>query len=227
MALYWPQRPWFTDLLSLSLAPLVALPGRPDLLHLPRSRLRYPGLHRLRLHAWRLRSFTRSAGFSSTAVKHASLARRPSSRANYQLKWTVYRSWCCSRGHSVSCPSLAKVADFLCWLRSDRDLSVSSICGCHSMLSAVFRFYLLSLSSDPVLRDLLRSFRLSSAERLVRPPAWDPSLVLRYLRSSEFEPFSGSIPCSDPEDAFPPGPCDGQACRRVAGSFECGHLCWF
>ena len=48
------QRPWFPDLLQLSLAPPVILPDRLDLLLLPRSWLRYPGLHRLRLHAWRL-----------------------------------------------------------------------------------------------------------------------------------------------------------------------------
>ena len=141
---------------------------------LPRSRLHYPGLHRLRLHAW-------AAGFSSAVAKQASLARRSSSLANYQLKWTVYRSWCRSHGHSVSRPSLAKVADFLCWLRPARGLSVSSICGYRSMLSAVFRFHLPSLSSDPVLRDLLRSFRLSLAERLLRPPAWDLSVVLRFI----------------------------------------------
>ena len=38
--------------------------------------------------------------------------------------------------------------------------------------------------------DLLRSFRLSSAERLLRPPAWDLSVVLRFLNSSAFEPPS-------------------------------------
>ena len=58
------------------------------------------------------------------------------------------------------------------------------------MLSAVFRFHLPSLSSDPVLRDLLRSFKLSSAERALRPPAWDLAKVLRYLNSSHFEPLS-------------------------------------
>ena len=47
----WPLRPWFPDLLQLSLAPPVVF---PDLLLLPRSRPRYQGLHRLRLHAWRL-----------------------------------------------------------------------------------------------------------------------------------------------------------------------------
>ena len=54
VAPYWPQRPWFPDLLQLSLAPPVVLPDRPDLLFQPRFCLRYLGLHRLRLHAWRL-----------------------------------------------------------------------------------------------------------------------------------------------------------------------------
>ena len=76
------------------------------------------------------------------------------------------------------------------WLRSARVLSVSSIRGYRSMLSAVFRFHLPSLSSDPVLRDLLRSFKLSLAERILRPPAWDLSRVLRFLNSSHFEPLS-------------------------------------
>ena len=41
-----------------------------------------------------------------------------------------------------------------------------------------------------MLRDLLRSFQLSSVERVLRPPAWDLSKVLRYLNSPEFEPLS-------------------------------------
>ena len=58
------------------------------------------------------------------------------------------------------------------------------------MLSAVVRFHLPSLSSDPVIRDLLRSFRLSSAERVLRPPAWDLSMVLTYFVSPALEPLS-------------------------------------
>ena len=143
-----------------------------------------------------LRRFTRAAGFSSAVASQASLARRPSSHTNYQLRWSVYRSWCRSHGHSVSRPTLSKVADFLCWLRSSRGISVSSIKGYRSMLSAVFRFHLPALSSHPVLRDLLRSFRISSAERQLRPPAWDLAMVLRYLNSSEFEPLSEASLCA-------------------------------
>ena len=56
VAPHWTQRPWFSDLLQLSLAPPVILPDRQDLLRLPRSRHLYPDLRQLRLHAWRLSS---------------------------------------------------------------------------------------------------------------------------------------------------------------------------
>ena len=54
IAPFWPQPPWFPNLLHLSLAPPVALPLRRDLLRLPQSHCLYQGLHKLRLHAWRL-----------------------------------------------------------------------------------------------------------------------------------------------------------------------------
>ena len=120
--------------------------------------------------------FTRAAGFSLAVAAQASLARRPSSRSNYQLKWLVYRSF-------------SKVADFLWWLRSVRGLSVSSIKGYRSVLSAVFRFHLPALSDHPVLRDLLRSFRVSAPSYPMRPPSWDLSKVLCFLISDAFEPL--------------------------------------
>ena len=128
-----------------------------------------------------LQRFTRAAGFFSAVAEQSALARRPSSRSVYQVRWSIYRAWCHDNGHSVSRPTVAKVADFLYWLRYTRGLSVSSLRGYRSVLSAVFRFHLPSLSSDPVIRDLLRSFRL---------PAWDLSKVLTYLVSPAFEPLS-------------------------------------
>ena len=41
-----------------------------------------------------------------------------------------------------------------------------------------------------MIRDLLRSFRLSSAERVLRPPAWDLSMVLTYFVPPALEPLS-------------------------------------
>ena len=56
IAQYWPQLPWFVDLFQLSVDPPVPLSACPDLLFQPRPRRRYPGLHRLALHAWGLSS---------------------------------------------------------------------------------------------------------------------------------------------------------------------------
>ena len=63
-----------------------------------------------------IKRFTRAGGFSRRVAQQVSLARRPSSRAGYQSKWLVFRQWCRSEGHSISCPSLPKIADFLFWL---------------------------------------------------------------------------------------------------------------
>ena len=41
-----------------------------------------------------------------------------------------------------------------------------------------------------MLQDLVRSFKIKIPVRLVRPPPWDLEMVLRFLRSSNFEPLS-------------------------------------
>ena len=55
------------------------------------------------------------------------------------------------------------------------------------MLSVVFKFHLPALSSRPVLRDLLRSFRVSAPSCPMRPPSWDLSKVLCFFISGTFE----------------------------------------
>ena len=137
-----------------------------------------------------IKRFTRAGGFSNRVAQQVSLARRPSSRAGYQSKWLVFRQWCRSEGHSISRPSLPKIADFLFWLRRSRRLSVSSVMGYRSMLSAVFKSVLPEISTSPVLHDLLRSFQVEAPIREVRPPSWDLTTVLTFLRSSSFEPLT-------------------------------------
>ena len=159
VALHWAQYPWFSDLLQLSLAPPVIPPAPPRPLALASVSSSLPrSLSAQAPCLATLQRFTRAAGFSSAVAVQSSLARRPSSRAVYQVRWSIYRAWYHNNGHSVSRPTLSKVADFLYCLRYTRGLSVSSLRGYRSVLSAVFRFHLPSLSSDPVIRDLLHSF---------------------------------------------------------------------
>ena len=101
---------------------------------------------------------------------------------NYQAKWSVFRAWCRRHGHSVTRPTIPKIASFLLYLRRSLSLSYSSIASYRSMLSGVFRFVLPDLSSHFVLcvliadSDLLRSFRLERPLSSSRVPPWDLSL---------------------------------------------------
>ena len=56
IAPYWPQRPWFLDLLDLVVDGPVALPQSRDLLRQPHFHRFHLGVSRLCLHAWRLSS---------------------------------------------------------------------------------------------------------------------------------------------------------------------------
>ena len=159
VAPYWPQRPWFPDLLDLVVDGPVALPQSRDLLRQPHFHRFHLGVSRLSSCLVAIKRFTRAGGFSRRVAQQVSLARRPSSRAGYQSKWLVFRQWCRSEGHSISHPSFPKIADFLFWLRRYRRLSVSSVMGYRSMLSAVFKSVLPEISISPVLHVLLRSFR--------------------------------------------------------------------
>ena len=122
-------------------------------------------------------------------ARQLAFSRRPSTLLNYQSKWSTYCAWCHSHGHSVSCPSVPKVADFLLYLRRSLHLSYSTISSYRSMLSAAFRFILPELSSHPVLHDLLRSFRIERPLPSSRFPPWDLLRVLSLLRGSPFEPL--------------------------------------
>ena len=127
--------------------------------------------------------------FSARVAHQLAFSRRPPARLNYQSKWSTYRTWCHSHGHSVSRPSVPKVADFLLYLRRSLHLSYSSIASYRSMLSAAFHFVLPELSSHPVLHDLLRSFRIECPLPSSRFPPWDLLYVLSLLHGSPFEPL--------------------------------------
>ena len=101
--------------------------------------------------------------------------------------WLVFRQWCRSEGHSISHPSLLKIADVLFWLRRYRRLSVSSVMGYGSMLSALFKSVLPEISISPVLHVLLWSFQAEAPSREVRPRSWDLNIVSSFLRSSSFQ----------------------------------------
>ena len=118
IAPFWPQREWFPDLLELLLEPPLPLPERWVGPSEAASRPSVPSEARRASSSCleTIRRFARASGFSSQVARRLGSARRSSSVANYQSKWSTYCRWCWEKGHSVSNPSVAKVANYLLWL---------------------------------------------------------------------------------------------------------------
>ena len=116
VAPHWAQRPWFSPcssfrwLLQWSCRPVKTSCACLGLVLFTRISV---GSGFMPSCLAPLRRFTRAAGFSSAVAEQSSLARRPSSQAVYQVRWSIYRAWCHNNGHSISRPTLAKVAYFL------------------------------------------------------------------------------------------------------------------
>ena len=81
-----------------------------------------------------IQQFAQAKGISKHVARQSALARRASSRAGYQARWSIYQQWCHSHSHSVSRPTLPKIADFLFWLRKSKKLSVSVVLGYRSIV---------------------------------------------------------------------------------------------
>ena len=156
-------------------APFQQAPSEPP-------RLRADCLESLKLSA-------KHIGLSSAVAEQLALCRRKSTRINYQAKWASYRTWCRAKGHSISRPSIAKIADYLLFLRKKKFLSAAAIAGHRSMLSAVFRYTFPEISSSTVLKDLIRSFKVERPMVPSHAPPWDLAKVLGFLSSSAFEPL--------------------------------------
>ena len=109
---------------------------------------------------------------------------------NYDCKWLRCRAWCHKKGHSVSRPTVQKVADFLCYLRDELKYRVPTVKAYRSMLSAICRQRGIDLTNDPDIRDIISSCQIEVPKRTVLAPSWDLAKVLEALRSPPYEPLA-------------------------------------
>ena len=121
IAPFWPQCPWFPEVLELLILP----PSSSSIsvgssASATRQKIPPEPVHASSSCVGTLRRFARASGFSRRVARRLGQARRQSSVASYQSKWLTYRRWCTDKGHSVSQPSISKVADYLVWLWEDQ-----------------------------------------------------------------------------------------------------------
>ena len=91
---------------------------------------------------------------------------------------------------SVLRAHIPKVAEFFTFLFRTEKAVVSTIKGYRALLSSVFKFCLLEISSSSILKDLVRSFEILAPRPLHHTPPWDLDKVLEYLSGPPFEPLA-------------------------------------
>lgn len=128
--------------------------------------------------------------FSANVARHASQARRSSTRRVYDAKWKVFSDWCCQRETHPFNASPMVVADFLLHLFTEKKCQVSTIKGYRSTISNTLKFKSdVNIGSDPIISELIRSFELQRPVQRSLAPKWDLSYVLSSLCSEPYEPL--------------------------------------
>ena len=199
----WPQKEWYPDLLfSGSTCRPTFTTRSAQTAPCPSSAPEPP--HTTASCVESVERFARHLGLSHRVTRQLASCRRPSSRKLYQHRWEVYRRWCTDRGHSVSSPSIAKITDFLLFLRKKRHLPLPSILFFRATVSSVFKFILPEIRDSFILSDLIHSFELEHPLRPLFPPSWDLVWVLSFLRGGFFEPLSSCSLLSVDDEGFVP-----------------------
>ncbi|KAL0155308.1 hypothetical protein M9458_049571, partial [Cirrhinus mrigala] len=188
VALFWPNRTWFSELVLLSSIPPWRIPpfsGKGhNLAPTPRS-LEPPSL----VPGRDQEDFR---DLPPMVVNTLIQARAPSTRQLYDLKWHIFVNWCSSRGED---PQRCGIESVLSFLQGglDRHQSASTLKVHVAAISA--NHYLVEGRSvgkhDLVIR-FLRGARRLNPPRLHLIPSWDLAVVLQALQQDPLSPFSQS-----------------------------------
>ena len=133
--------------------------------------------------------FSQARGFSQEVSSRLSVSQRQSTVQLYEYKWKVFREWCTSQRIDPNTPTVPNIADFLLHL-FNKGLSVTTIKGYRSSLSALMASRGIDISHDNDLNSLCRGFSLERPIHHREIPRWDLMVVLRYLMKPPFEPMS-------------------------------------
>ena len=134
------------------------------------------------------RGFLRKQGFSEKVVGTMLQARKPSTQACYNAKWSKFSGWCGERGVNPSLASVPVICEFLQFM-FDEGYKYTTITGYVSAIShGHIRFSKESLGLVKEISQFLKGvFRLRPPLKDT-VPVWDLSVVLEALLQSPFEP---------------------------------------
>ena len=107
----------------------------------------------------------RSRGFCSENAQQMFRSKRSTTNRLYQQRWSIYFSWCQSKGVSSTRTTVNNICSFLCFLWYEKKYAVSTIKGFRSMLVSVLRHLGMDLSHDKDINEIIKSFEVEVPRR--------------------------------------------------------------
>lgn len=181
LAPHWPRRPWFADLVSLSVAPPWQLPQREDAL--TQGALRYPDLQwpDCLVVEW---CPLADANIPADVIRTIHALRRPSMDRIYSATWRAFCSCCDWNGVQ---PLQASIVNILIFLQEglSKGLSTNTLQRQVVAISLILTCgSLSSLSQHPLICWFLQGAGNLCPPVLHRYPTWDLSVVLNSLTNA-------------------------------------------
>ena len=176
----WPSKPWFWDLVEMSLDVSRRLPQIQTLLKQPMNNLFHANPASLNLHVWYL-------GAAEVAERIAA-PQRLSTRAIYSSKWSVFQRWCMEQQVDFGSPSIGDICNFFWYLFHDLKRCPSTIEGYRTAIADILGDSNLHISSNTNIARLIASFYRDKPKKSRLLPKWNVSLVLHKLTQPPFEP---------------------------------------
>lgn len=106
---------------------------------------------------------------------------RPSTMNTYKPAWTRWRKWCASHSIDFKHPNADQVARYLAYLHCDIGLAYRTILVHKSVISTFTHLNSdVDLSSNFFIKHMLKAISVSRTKP-VKPPIWNPKLLLEYL----------------------------------------------
>ena len=183
----WPTKPWFWDLVEMSLDIPRQLPPIRTLLKQPLNNQYHANPASLNLHVWYLGvQLSKNTGSLQKWQKELLLLkdsrREPSTPQNGQF----FKKWCTEEQVDFRNPSISDICNFFWYLFNVLNRCPSTIKGYRTAIADTLGNTKQNISNNVDIARLIASFYTDKPNRNI--PKWNLSVVLHTLSQPPFEP---------------------------------------
>ena len=184
----WPSKPWFWDLVEMSLDMLRRLPQIRTLLKQPINNVFHSNPATLNLHVWYLGAHRCNNEGSLQRWQRELLLLKDSQQEPSTPQNGLFSRWCMEQQVDFGSPSIGDICSFFWYLFHDLNRCPSTIEGYRTTIADTLGDFNLRISSNTDIARLISSFYRDKPKKSRLLPKWNLSLVLHKLTQPPFEP---------------------------------------